>query len=58
MPPLVSPVSSRFIFMFAFSKFRGADYLGDWNRLYFGRLTFKAIFTLNRKAFSLDSDIV
>ena len=28
-----SPVSSRFIFVFAFSLFSGPDYLGAWNRL-------------------------
>ena len=29
----VSPVSSRFIFVFALSQFSGPDYLGAWNRL-------------------------
>ena len=32
-PPLLSPVSSRFIFVFALSQFSGLDYLGAWNRL-------------------------
>ena len=32
-PPLLSPVSSRFIFVFALSQFSGHDYLGAWNRL-------------------------
>ena len=32
LPPL-SPVASRFIFVFALSKFSGSDYLGAWNRL-------------------------
>ena len=32
-PPLLSPVSSRFIFVFALSQFSGPDYLGAWNRL-------------------------
>ena len=32
LPPL-SPVSSRFIFVFALSQFSGPDYLGAWNRL-------------------------
>ena len=32
-PTLFSPVSSRFIFVFAFSQFSGPDYLGAWNRL-------------------------
>ena len=27
-----STVSSRFIFVFALSQFRGPDYLGAWNR--------------------------
>ena len=31
----LSPVSSRFIFVFAFSQFSGPDYLGAWNRLFF-----------------------
>ena len=30
---LVSPVSSRFIFVFALSQFSGPNYLGAWNRL-------------------------
>ena len=30
---LLSPVSSRFIFVFALSQFSGPDYLGAWNRL-------------------------
>ena len=54
----LSSVSSRFTFMFALSQFRGPDNLEAWNRLYFGRLTFKAIFTLNRIAFSVDSGVV
>ena len=29
----LSPVSSRFIFLFALSQFSGPDYLGAWNRL-------------------------
>ena len=29
----VSPVSSRFIFVFALSQFSGPDYLGAWNSL-------------------------
>ena len=29
----LSPVSSRFIFVFALSQFSGPDYLGAWNRL-------------------------
>ena len=33
-PPLLSPVSSRFIFVFALSQFSGPDYLGAWNRLH------------------------
>ena len=32
-PPLLSPVSSRFIFVFVLSQFSGPDYLGAWNRL-------------------------
>ena len=32
-PPPFSPVSSRFIFVFALSQFSGPDYLGAWNRL-------------------------
>ena len=32
-PPPLSPVSSRFIFVFALSQFSGPDYLGAWNRL-------------------------
>ena len=32
-PLLLSPVSSRFIFVFALSQFSGPDYLGAWNRL-------------------------
>ena len=32
-PPFLSPVSSRFIFVFALSEFRGPDYFGAWNRL-------------------------
>ena len=32
-PPLLSPVSSRVIFVFALSQFSGLDYLGAWNRL-------------------------
>ena len=30
----LSPVSSRFIFVFALSQFSGPDYLGAWNRLH------------------------
>ena len=29
---LISPVSSRFIFLFALSEFSGPDHLGAWNR--------------------------
>ena len=32
-PPLLSPVSSRFTFVFALSQFSGPNYLGAWNRL-------------------------
>ena len=32
-PPPLSPVSSRFIFVFALSQFSGPNYLGAWNRL-------------------------
>ena len=32
-PALLSPVSSRFFFLFALSQFCGPDYLGAWNRL-------------------------
>ena len=32
-PLLLSPVSSRFIFVFVLSQFSGLDYLGAWNRL-------------------------
>ena len=32
-PLLLSPVSSRFIFVFALSQFSEPDYLGAWNRL-------------------------
>ena len=32
-PPLLSPVSSRFIFVFELSQFSGPDNLGAWNRL-------------------------
>ena len=32
-PPLLCPVSSRFIFVFALCQFSGPDYLGAWNRL-------------------------
>ena len=31
--PLLSPVSSRFTFVFALSQFSGPNYLGAWNRL-------------------------
>ena len=34
-----SPVSSRFIFVFALSQFSGPDYLGAWNRLKASALT-------------------
>ena len=30
---VLSPVSSRFIFVFALSQFSGPDFLGAWNRL-------------------------
>ena len=30
---VLSPVSSRFIFLFSLSQFSGPDYLGTWNRL-------------------------
>ena len=33
VPRLLSPISSRFIFVFALSEFSGPDYLGAWNRL-------------------------
>ena len=33
LPPLLSPVSSRYIFVFALSQFSGPGYLGAWNRL-------------------------
>ena len=33
MRVFLSPVSSRFIFVFALSQFRGPEYLGAWNRL-------------------------
>ena len=32
-PPLLSPASSRFIFLFTLSQFSGDDYVGAWNRL-------------------------
>ena len=32
-PPLLSPVSSRFTYVFALSQFSGPNYLGAWNRL-------------------------
>ena len=32
-PPFLSPVSSRFIFVFALSQFSGPDYLAAWSRL-------------------------
>ena len=32
-PALLSPVYSRFIFVFALSQFSGPDYLRAWNRL-------------------------
>ena len=32
--PLLSPVASRFIFVFALSQFSGPDYLRAWNRLH------------------------
>ena len=32
-PPALSPVSSRFILVFALSQFGGPDNLGAWNRL-------------------------
>ena len=32
-PPLLSPVSSHFIFMFGLSQFSGPDYLRAWNSL-------------------------
>ena len=32
-PPLLSPVSSHFIFMFALSQFSGPDYLRAWKLL-------------------------
>ena len=32
-PPLPSPVSSRYIFVFALSQFSGPGYLGAWNTL-------------------------
>ena len=31
--PLLSHLSSRFIFVFILSQFSGPDYLGAWNRL-------------------------
>ena len=31
--PLLSPVSSRFTFVFTLSQFSGPNYLGTWNRL-------------------------
>ena len=34
--PLLSPVSSRHIFVFALSQFSGPDYIGAWNRLRLG----------------------
>ena len=37
-PPLLSPVSSGFIFVFALSQFSGPDYLGAWNRLLLTKL--------------------
>ena len=47
-----------FIFMLALSQFCGPYYLGAWNRLYFGELTFKAIFTLSRIAFGAVTGLV
>ena len=32
-PSLLSPVSSRFTFVFALPQFSGPNYLGAWNRL-------------------------
>ena len=32
-PPLLSPVSSCYIFVFVLSQFSGPNYLGAWNRL-------------------------
>ena len=32
-PPFLPQVSSRFIFVFALSQFRGLNHLGAWNRL-------------------------
>ena len=36
-PPLLSPVSLRFIFVFVLSQFSGPNYLGAWNRLHSGQ---------------------
>ena len=36
-PPLLSPVSLRFIFVFVLSQFSGPNYLGAWNRLHCGQ---------------------
>ena len=33
LPPLLSPVSSCFTFIFVLSQFSGPNYLGAWNRL-------------------------
>ena len=33
LPPLLSPVSFGYIFVFVLSQFSGPDYLGAWNRL-------------------------
>ena len=36
--PLLSPVSSHYVFMFALSQFSGPDYLGAWNGLQFNNM--------------------
>ena len=47
--PFLSPVSSRFIFVFALSssQFRGPDYLGTWNRLWLHMNTHAAFSSQN-----------
>ena len=55
-PPPLSPVSSRFIFVFALSQFTGPDYLGAWNRL-MGSWLFTKTFLKFHKEKGHQSDI-
>ena len=55
-PPPISPVFSRFIFVFALSQFSGPDYLGAWNRL-MGSWLFTKTFLKFHKEKGHQSDI-